>query len=195
MKNGLTVLSSTETPTMSSLEMVDYINADRKSKAKSAGLKFPCNQFRELKHKSLLAKVPKVLGEEQSAKYSADYTDDKGRKQPCFKFRKREACLMAMSYSYELQAQVFDHMTKLEGGKDINLLDFSGLADMAISEMQNRVAAAEKFSFEEHGQTGSALMTRRKKEKKVIKRAEQLVRDLIQLKLCDLGDFPEGESI
>ncbi|EHU00500.1 phage protein [Pantoea stewartii subsp. stewartii DC283] len=100
---------------------------------------------------------------------------------------------MAMSYSYELQAQVFDHMTALEGGSDVNLLDFSGLADMAISEMQNRVAAAEKFSFEEHGQTGSALMTRRKKEKRVIKKAEQLVKDLIQFKLCDMGDFPEGE--
>lgn len=59
--------------------------------------------------------------------------------------------------------------------------------------MQNRVAAAEKFSFEEHGQAGSALMTRRKKEKKAIKKAEQLVKELIQFKLCDMGDFPRGE--
>ncbi|MBT9428923.1 transcriptional regulator [Candidatus Symbiopectobacterium endolongispinus] len=100
---------------------------------------------------------------------------------------------MAMSYSYELQAQVFDHMTELEGSKDINLLDFSGLTEMTIQQMTNRVAAAEKFSFEEHGQTGSALMTRRKKEKKAIKKAEQLVKDLIQFRLCDLGDFPDGE--
>lgn len=140
-----------------------------------------------------MLKVPKVLGDEQSPKFSGDYTDDKGRTYPCYYFPKREACLMAMSYSYELQAQVFDHMTALEGGKDINLLDFSGLTEMAIGEMQNRVAAAERFSFEEHGQTGSALMTRRKKEKKAIKKAEQLVRDLIQFKLNDLGDFPDGE--
>lgn len=40
MKNALTVLSS-EAPTMSSIEMVDYINADRKGKAKSEGLAFP----------------------------------------------------------------------------------------------------------------------------------------------------------
>ncbi|ARF50024.1 Rha family transcriptional regulator [Pantoea stewartii] len=193
MKNALIVISSTETPTMSSLEMVDYINADRKSKAEALGLKFPCKQYRTLQHKDLLKKTPKVLGEEHSAKFFAQYKDSTGRDLPCYQFPKREACLMAMSYSYELQAQVFDHMTALEGGSDVNLLDFSGLADMAISEMQNRVAAAEKFSFEEHGQTGSALMTRRKKEKRVIKKAEQLVKDLIQFKLCDMGDFPEGE--
>ncbi|KLV66299.1 Rha family transcriptional regulator [Citrobacter sp. MGH106] len=190
MKKSLTVLSSGEAPTMSSLEMVDYINADRESKAKAEGLSFPCRKYRKLSHKNLMAKTPKVLGE-TSAKFLADdtYTAGNGAQasRQVYHYPKREACLIAMSYSYELQAQVFDHMTELEGGKDINLLDFSGLADMAISEMQNRVASAEKFSFEEHGQTGSALMTRRKKEKKVIKRAEQLVKDLIQFKLCDMG--------
>ncbi|CRL45217.1 hypothetical protein SGGMMB4_02791 [Sodalis glossinidius str. 'morsitans'] len=65
---------------------------------------------------------------------------------------------------------------------------------MAISEMQNRVAAAEKFSFKEHGQVGSALFTLRKKEKKAIKKAEQLVKDLIQFKLCDMGDFPDADE-
>lgn len=193
MKNALTVLSSTEAPTMSSVEMVEYINADRKSKSEAEGLSFPCKKYRKLRHDSLMLKVPKVLGENQSPKFIGDYTDDKGRTYPCYHFPKREACLMAMSYSYELQAQVFDHMTELEGGNDINLLDFSGLTDLAIGEMQNRVAAAEKFSFEEHGQAGSALMTRRKKEKKVIKKAEQLVKELIQFKLCDMGDFPRGE--
>lgn len=193
MQTSLTVLSSNEAPTMSSLEMVDYINADRKSKAEALGLKFPCKRFTKIQHKHILAKTPKVLGDEHSAKFLAQYTDSTGRELPCYNYPKREACLIAMSYSYELQAQVFDHMTQLEGGKDINLLDFSGLTDLAIGEMQNRVAAAEKYSFEEHGQTGSALMTRRKKEKRVIKRAEQLVRDLIQFKLSDMGDFPDGE--
>ncbi len=196
MNKSLTVLTSGEAPTMSSIEMVDYINADRKSKSKSEGLTFPCRKYRKLEHRSFMKKVPKVLGD-AAAKYFATDTYVNGTgglvERDICNFPKREACLMAMSYSYELQAQVFDHMTELEGGKDINLLDFSGLADMAISEMQNRVAAAEKFSFEEHGQTGSALMTRRNKEKKVIKRAEQLVKDLIQFKLCDMGDFPNGE--
>ncbi|MDL9982979.1 hypothetical protein QS817_07130 [Providencia rettgeri] len=47
---------------------------------------------------------------------------------------------------------------------------------------------------EEHGQKGSSLMTLRKKEKKAIKKAEQLVKDLVQFKLCDLGNFPDGEE-
>lgn len=193
MKTSLTAFSSSEAPTMSSMEMVDYINAERQSKAEAEGLSFPCKKYRKLRHDSLMLKVPKVLGATQSPKFSGDYTDEKGRTYPCFHLPKREACLIAMSYSYELQAQVFDHMTQLEGGQDINLLDFSGLTDLTIRQMQDRVASAEKYSFEEHGQTGSALMTRRKKEKKAIKKAEQLVRDLIQFKLCDMGDFPNGE--
>lgn len=196
MKDTLIVLQQSDAPTMSSLEMVDYINADRKEKAESQGLTFPCKQYRKLEHRSFMKKVPKVLGYAAEKFFASDsYINGTGgrvEREIC-NFPKREACLMAMSYSYELQAQVFDHMTELEGGKDINLLDFSGLTDMTIQQMTSRVAAAEKFSFEEHGQTGSALMTRRKKEKKAIKRAEQLVKDLIQFKLCDMGDFPEGE--
>ncbi|MGL9721832.1 Rha family transcriptional regulator [Symbiopectobacterium sp.] len=196
MTTSLVVLSSHEAPTMSSLEMVDYINADRKQKAEAMGLKFPCKQYRKLEHRSFMRKVPKVLGDAAEKYFASDSyingTGGKVEREIC-NFPKREACLMAMSYSYELQAQVFDHMTELEGGKDINLLDFSGLTEMTIQQMTNRVAAAEKFSFEEHGQTGSALMTRRKKEKKAIKKAEQLLKDLIQFRLCDLGDFPDGE--
>ncbi len=188
--SNVVVLPVSKKPTMSSLEMIDYINADRASKAKSEGLVFPCKKYRRLQHKSFIAKVPKVLGE-GSAKYFADYTDDKGRTYPCYRFPKREACLMAMSYSYELQATVFDRMTELEGGQDINLLDLSGLTELTIKQMQDRVALAEKYSFTEHGQKGSNLMTLRRKEKKSIKKAEQLVKDLIQFKLCDLGDFPD----
>ena len=62
MTDALTVLSSNEAPTMSSLEMVDYINADRESKAKAEGLAFLCNKHRKLEHRSFMQKVPKVLG-------------------------------------------------------------------------------------------------------------------------------------
>lgn len=187
---NLTVSKSSPAVTMSSLEMVDYINNDRKAKAETEGLTFPCKEYRVLQHKDFLKKAPKVLGDEHSAKFFAQYKDSTGRYLPCYQFPKREACLMAMSYSYELQAQVFDRMTALECGQDINLLDFSDLTEMTIQQMTSRLAAAEKFSFEEHGKTGSTLMSLRKKEKKAIKRAEQLVKDLIQFRLSDLGNFP-----
>lgn len=91
--------------TMSSLEIVDFINEYR-AKTESNPV--------QLRHDHFMAKVPKVLGENQSPIFLGDYKDPKGRTYPCYHFPKREACLMAMSYSYELQAQVFDRMTAME---------------------------------------------------------------------------------
>ena len=96
------ITTNTQTVTMSSLEMVDYINSTRKEGEA------------ELLHKNFLAKVPQVLGKETSAKFLADLPDGYGRSRKGYRFPKREACLMAMSYSYELQAKVYDKMTELE---------------------------------------------------------------------------------
>ncbi|SCX57636.1 hypothetical protein [Nitrosospira sp. Nsp1] len=90
---------------MSSLEMVEFINSQRG------------NDEAYLQHKHFLAKVPQVLGEDGSAKFSANLPDAYGRDRRGYQFPKREACLMAMSYSYELQAKVFDRMTELEEGR------------------------------------------------------------------------------
>ena len=89
--------------TMSSLELVEFINSQRGEGEA------------ELRHADFLAKVPKVLGQDER-KFSSVYLGGNGQERPCYRFPKREACLMAMSYSYELQAKVFDRMTELEGG-------------------------------------------------------------------------------
>ena len=57
------ITTNTQTVTMSSLEMVDYINSTRKEGEA------------ELLHKNFLAKVPQVLGKETSAKFLADLPD------------------------------------------------------------------------------------------------------------------------
>lgn len=62
-------LHGISTPTMSSLEMIDYINAERQLKAEEEGMSFPCKKYRKLRHDSFMAKVPKVLGETQSPKF------------------------------------------------------------------------------------------------------------------------------
>jgi len=49
-------------------------------------------------------KVPKVLGEEVARNFSHHYIASNGKENPCYRFPKREACLMAMSYSYDLQS-------------------------------------------------------------------------------------------
>jgi hypothetical protein len=91
-----------KTVTMSSLELVDFINSQRKEGEA------------ELQHKHFLDKVPLVLGEGY-AEFSATYQHPQNKQiYPMFRFPKREACLMAMSYSYDLQAKVFDRMTELE---------------------------------------------------------------------------------
>lgn len=84
-------------------------------------------------------------------------------------------------------------MTALEAGKEINLMYFDDLTKLTIQEMHNPVAVAEDFSFKEPGQKGSSLMTISKREKKIIKKADQLVKPLSQIQIPDLGDFTGGE--
>ena len=96
--------NNTDQVTMVSLELVDYINDSRKFDEKPV----------QLRHADFMAKVPKVLGVETSEKFRSSYLAGNGEQRPCYRFPKREACLMAMSYSYELQAQIFDRMTAME---------------------------------------------------------------------------------
>ncbi len=79
---------------MTSVELVAYINEER---APSEAV---------LRHDSFMAKVPKVLGEAAPKFFGTDtYVNGTGAKvqRGIYLFPKREACLMAMSYSYELQ--------------------------------------------------------------------------------------------
>ncbi|MEI9749652.1 Rha family transcriptional regulator [Moellerella wisconsensis] len=175
----LTVINNaiSEQPTMTSLEMVDYINADRKAKAEAKGLNFPCKEYKKLSHKNFMAKAPRVLGESQSAKFLADYIDSKGRSYPCFKFPKREACLMAMSYSYELQAQVFDHMTELEAESGFGF---------TIQQLQHMLAVARKASDEDSSDAGRRLR-KRQDDLVILNRAEKLIGDISQMALGLVG--------
>ncbi len=177
------VCLSSSSPTMSSLEMVDYINVERKSKAEAEGLPFPCKKYRKLSHKNFMAKVPKILGDYHSAKFLAQYKDSTGREFPCYDFPKREACLMAMSYSYELQAQVFDHMTELE------CISAGELHD-AIQHMENIVATAWKVSDEDSSDAGRRLQ-KRQVDLPALKKAKKLVIDFKQLSLGLIGGGKE----
>lgn len=128
--------------TMSSLELVEYIN------------KYRNPSDAEVQHYDLLKKVPKVLGE-VAGNFSGYYIAANGKQNPCYNFPKREACLMAMSYSYELQAKVFDRMTELESHASPKipqtyaaaLLEAGRLA-MELEQSQEQLAiAAPKAEF------------------------------------------------
>lgn len=129
-----TTIVSGESVTMTSLELVDFINSQRGG-----------NEA-ELTHANFLAKVPKVLGEGGLIQFQDTYRHPQnGQTYPMFRFPKREACLMAMSYSYELQAKVFDRMTMLEAQAEalsrFNLpKTYSAAMRLAADEMEKREA-------------------------------------------------------
>ncbi len=118
--NQMTIHSG-KSATMTSVELVSFINEIRKADAKAAGEKFPSKDFSRLRHEHFMAKVLKVLGD-TAPKFSgaAFYTNGTGAKveRAIYNFPKREACLMAMSYSYDIQAKVFDKMTELESSSE-----------------------------------------------------------------------------
>lgn len=143
-------------PTMSSLEMVDFINADRKANATEE------KPYVELRHDSLVAKVPKVLGKVDAQKFSGVYRGGNGQDRPCFYFPKREACLMAMSYSYQLQAKVWDRMvaleaelsrTRLSSHRDrlplhhaaLNMVSHTGILFSAAHKINNAIAGTKHY--------------------------------------------------
>lgn len=107
-------------PTMTSLELVDFINDQREPGQPT------------LRHDNFMAKVPQVLGEGGALKFKDTYIHPQnGQQYTFYRFPKREACLMAMSYSYELQAKVFDRMTALETAQAPALPNFSDPVEAA----------------------------------------------------------------
>ncbi|EGH6267249.1 Rha family transcriptional regulator [Salmonella enterica] len=174
-------------PTMSSLEMVDYINANRKAKAESEGLLFPCKKYRKLEHRSFMKKVPKVLGDAAAKFFATDtYINGTGGvvERDICNFPKREACLMAMSYDYELQAQIFDYMTELE--RNIN-----GDLVYTIQQMENIVSSARKASDEDSSDAGRRLR-QRQDDLPLLDKAEKLVKDFRQFSFELIGGGKVG---
>lgn len=95
--------------TMTSLQIVEMINKERESIAGITG-KAP----KILTHDNFLKKVVSVLGEEGAVKFNGSYFSQQNKELPMYVFPKREATLMAMSYSPAISAAVYDKMTELE---------------------------------------------------------------------------------
>lgn len=120
----MNLVPSNQSVTMTSIDLVDYINSQRGE------------DEAELRHDHFMAKVPKVLGDDAPKFSGTSFYKGNGTamlERAIYIFPKREACLMAMSYSYELQAKVFDKMTELEASANnaIRLPDFTNPAEAA----------------------------------------------------------------
>ncbi len=142
--NSLSIVGNT-VATMTSLELVDFINSERRAEANALCTEEVAVQAAELRHDHFMAKVIKVIGEEDAPKFRGIYRDSYGREAPCYVFPKREACLMAMSYSYDMQAKVFDRMTALEAKAAPALPNYAeALRQLADKVEENQTLAIER---------------------------------------------------
>lgn len=130
MKDLITTVSPA---LMSSLELVEFVNSLR------------LEDEAVLTHANFLKKVPLVLNGGEVNFYST-YLDTQNKERPCYKFPKREACLMAMSYSYELQAIVYDRMTELETSQES--LPLLQKQEQSLRLTHYAVEAAKAYGFQ-----------------------------------------------
>ncbi len=90
--------------TMSSLEIVKVVNTIRKSEGNNT----------ELRHDDFMRKVSDVLGELNATKFLGTQIYGNNNRRNIYNLPKREAMLMAMSYSYSVQAAVYDAYESLK---------------------------------------------------------------------------------
>jgi len=99
---------ATTVATMSSMEIVDVINEERKADAEVVGTRFVA-----LRHDNFLVKIEKHPGID-SPKFLGEYKDSTGRALKCYYLPKREAELMVMSESLKVQTRVYDRLAEQE---------------------------------------------------------------------------------
>lgn len=68
---------------------------------------------KNLRHSTFMRKIPRVLGESVAHNFVGYYTALNGKRNPCYYLPPREAHLMVMSESSEVQAAVYDRMVEL----------------------------------------------------------------------------------
>ncbi|UBX27921.1 BRO-N domain-containing protein [Arsenophonus apicola] len=93
-----------------------------------------------------------------------------------------------------LRKWLLDLAEKESHPANLALLDMEGLKSLTIGEMQNRLVAANKWSFDNFGRKGSDLMNLRKRHLNKIRKAEKTIMALSQLRLPGFDDTPNGES-
>lgn len=94
--------------TMSSVEIVEVINQLR-----------PAGRA-EMMHNDFLKKVREHPGIDEG-NFSSIYFDQLGRSKPCYYLPKREAELMVMSESLEVQTKVYDRLAEFEAATTLKL--------------------------------------------------------------------------
>lgn len=171
--NDLKLISGVETmdieKTMTSLELVDLINKVRKQEFELG----KTNKLVKVSHNDFMKKVPKVLGFGGLGNFSSSYKNSQNKEQPCYKFPEREAWLMAMSYSYSLQALIYDTLQAVFA------------CNHEIRPLVDKIAALEK-RIDLNGTTWGRMGNEQKKNRRILDRIADSLCDIAQLKLFDI---------
>ena len=95
MNNNLMVIESSNVLTMSSLEIAELTGKQ---------------------HKHVLTDIRNMLNSLniESAVFTADYKDSKGRMYPCYNLPKRETLILVSGYSVTMRARIIDRWQELE---------------------------------------------------------------------------------
>lgn len=152
--NAIVNVNSTTPATMTSLEIVELINNERQTIEEITG-----KVQKTLLHKNFLLKTKEVLGEDTSAKFLAHVKIEVGngaeRLTPIYIFPKREATLMAMSYSPAISAAVYDRMTALED-------HIKQTSNVVLPNFSNPPEAARAWAIEYERSEQLALVVQQK---------------------------------
>jgi phage regulator Rha-like protein len=126
--------------TMTSLEIVELINKERATLFANGEAK----KYTELKHNDFMKKAREVVGE-GVGNFSQTYQHPQnGQDYPMFSFPKREATLMAMSYSPKISAAVYDAMTAAEA----RVQELEKPAALALPNFSNPAEAARAWALQ-----------------------------------------------
>ncbi|HBC7420866.1 TPA: ORF6N domain-containing protein [Serratia marcescens] len=91
----------------------------------------------------------------------------------------------------ELVNAYFRHIPQFPELRKVHVPDAAELADMPLSQAQNLIVRAERESFTQHGQKGSAAMRLRRDELKKLRPATLHVLARAQIEIADAGDYAD----
>lgn len=99
-------------------------------------------------HKNVMADIRNMCESLniQSAEFSADYKDDKGRTYPCFNLPKRETLILVSGYDVVTRAKIIDRWTELENQQKTNV--YLTKLDEARNTFDNSLYFAKVFGLE-----------------------------------------------
>lgn len=92
---------------------------------------------------------------------------------------------LAWQVQRQLVKAYFRHIPQLPELHKVHVPDAAELVEMPLQQAQNLIAEAERESFTQHGQKGSAAMRLRRDELKKLRPATKFVRDRWQIEVAD----------